>query len=93
MVKLTQITKNKEEKSIINKGLLVNIGNTGSVLLSAPPNMTYGVMIMEMEVHSNNELYYTAGNWFAGLLVIQYDRQRGLPFIKIAVTLELVMQF
>ena len=45
------------------------------MLLSAPPNMTYGVMIMEMEVHSNNELCYTAGNWFTGLLVIQYGRQ------------------
>ena len=63
------------------------------MLLSAHPNMTYGVMLMEMEVHSNNELCYTAGNWFTGLLVIQYDRQRGLPLIKIAVTLEPVMRF
>ena len=48
--------------------------------------MTYGVMIMEMEVHSNNELCYTAGNWFSGLLVIiQYgcqlwDQRFSVPF-------------
>ena len=60
---------------IIIKGLFVNIENTGSVLLSAPPNMTSVVMIMETEVHSNNELCYTAGDWFTGLLVIQYGRQ------------------
>ena len=54
---------------------LIIKGNTGSVLLSAPPNMTYGVKIIKMEVNSNNELCYTAGNWFTGLPVIQYGRQ------------------
>ena len=70
---------------LIIKGLFVNIGNTGSLLLSTPPNMTNGVMIFEMEVHSNNELCYTAGNWFTGLLVNQYgcqlwDRRLHVPF-------------
>ena len=73
MVKrLTLLTKNKEEerkrrknmphtgdtKSLKIKVLFVNIGNTGFVFLSSPPNM-----IMEMEVHRNNELGYTAGSW------------------------------
>ena len=84
MVKrLNQITKNKEEEEEKNEKIphtgdtdsLIIKGNTGSVLLSAPPNMTYGVMIIKMKVNSNNELCYTAGNWFTGLPVIQYGRQ------------------